>query len=522
MLINAFPLVGRELRHASRQRLGFYVRIAAALLGATFGAFYLLGSEPNGRNLFIQISYIAFFATISSGVFLTSDSLRSEKREGTLGLLFLTRLRGIDIVLGKLASNGTNALMALVALMPVFALSLLLGGVSGSELARVSATLLSALVLSLSVGLAVSASGESQGQAVLATGAWLLIPIAAWHSLASAAALRYGNTSLPADFFASNPWNCLVGAVSVSTNAQPRPFWIHTSGTFIVSCAILAFTAWRLPHQSTDCFSDGTNREDLWRTYFRKVLPKRPAFDRAIVDRSPIAALISSATTSRTVAWLAASAGVFATADARFSFTNRLLSSDPDGFAFFVNIGALLTITTAVAWESCVFFQEARGSGWLELLATTPLRTTEFLDGQWRGLRRIFMYPCLVLSASLWVVAWKLNTLGLVAFVHGDAFLNLVAASRAGVWFGLHNGQRGRAFLKTVAVIALPKLYWMCMFAEPIYLIAIILEAHARFRPGARWLAGGVTRSEFKAEAARMRQLRLSEVIQPHDRMSQP
>ncbi|HQU46125.1 MAG TPA: hypothetical protein PK867_25150, partial [Pirellulales bacterium] len=40
---------------------------------------------------------------------LTADCISSERREGTLGLLFLTDLRGHDVVLGKLVVAGLGA-----------------------------------------------------------------------------------------------------------------------------------------------------------------------------------------------------------------------------------------------------------------------------------------------------------------------------------------------------------------------------------------------------------------------------
>ena len=51
--------------------------------------------------LFTVLNAIAFIFCLLAGVFLTADCLSEEKREGTLGLLFLTSLKGYDVVLGK-------------------------------------------------------------------------------------------------------------------------------------------------------------------------------------------------------------------------------------------------------------------------------------------------------------------------------------------------------------------------------------------------------------------------------------
>jgi len=47
--------------------------------------------------IFTAFGIVAFGFTLLCGVFLTSDCLSEEKREGTLGLLFLTDLKGFDI-----------------------------------------------------------------------------------------------------------------------------------------------------------------------------------------------------------------------------------------------------------------------------------------------------------------------------------------------------------------------------------------------------------------------------------------
>ena len=77
---------------------------------------------------------LAFLGCLFSGVFLTADSLSGEKREGTLGLLFLTDLKGYDVVFGKLIATSLNGFYALLAIFPVLALPLVMGGVTFWEL----------------------------------------------------------------------------------------------------------------------------------------------------------------------------------------------------------------------------------------------------------------------------------------------------------------------------------------------------------------------------------------------------
>ena len=80
--------------------------------------------------------YSEITRTLLAGIFTTADCLSEEKREGTLGLLFLTDLKGYDIVLGKIVAASVNWFFGLLALFPVLALSLLMGGVAPGEFWR--------------------------------------------------------------------------------------------------------------------------------------------------------------------------------------------------------------------------------------------------------------------------------------------------------------------------------------------------------------------------------------------------
>jgi ABC-type transport system involved in multi-copper enzyme maturation permease subunit len=92
-----------------------------------------------------------------SGVWSTADCLSEEKREGTLGLLFLTDLKGYDVVFGKLVATSLNGFYALLAVVPILALPLLLGGITGGEFARMALVVVNTLFFSLALGICVSA-----------------------------------------------------------------------------------------------------------------------------------------------------------------------------------------------------------------------------------------------------------------------------------------------------------------------------------------------------------------------------
>ena len=71
--------------------------------------------------------------------------------------MFLTDLRGYEVVLGKLLATSLRGFYALLAVVPILAVTLLMGGVSGAQFWKTSLALVNALILSLAAGLFVSA-----------------------------------------------------------------------------------------------------------------------------------------------------------------------------------------------------------------------------------------------------------------------------------------------------------------------------------------------------------------------------
>src|SRR5437879_5110967 len=158
------PIAERELRVAARKRSTFWLRVVAAMVGLIIGSGFMLiatvqpaGLPSMGSILFGALTWICVVAAFSAGIFFTADCLSEEKREGTLGFLFLTDLRGYDVVLGKLLATSLRGLFAFLAVFPILAVTLLMGGVTGVQFWKTALALLNALFCSLSVGLFVSA-----------------------------------------------------------------------------------------------------------------------------------------------------------------------------------------------------------------------------------------------------------------------------------------------------------------------------------------------------------------------------
>src|SRR4051812_22991999 len=134
------PVVERELRVAARRRLTYRARLIAA--GAMIIALVIAEmnfvntnqtASQQGEQLFQIFAWMAFAFAALAGLIGTADCVSSEKREGTLGLLFLTDLKGFDIILGKLAANSMTVIYGLIASVPILSLPLVMGGITAMQ-----------------------------------------------------------------------------------------------------------------------------------------------------------------------------------------------------------------------------------------------------------------------------------------------------------------------------------------------------------------------------------------------------
>jgi hypothetical protein len=167
---------------------------------------------------------ITFAFCLLAGVRFTADSRREEKREGTLGFLFLTNLRGYDVVLGKLVVSSLNSLYALLAVLPLLGLPLLLGGVTGTEFWRMILVLVNTLFFSLALGILVSALGREERQVTLQT---LFLLLAITFALP---AIWKGATTLTIRVWISFP--CPAQPTPSASPACPPRFQAHTISAF--------------------------------------------------------------------------------------------------------------------------------------------------------------------------------------------------------------------------------------------------------------------------------------------------
>jgi hypothetical protein len=174
------PVIGRELRAQARQPLTYWLRIIGGLsLAAAFfaawwhmeqeRAFYATTArwpgfyrsvspvprsfEAFGAALFGNINLLIFFAIWLFVPLSAADAISRERREGTLPLLFLTKLSSSGIVLGKACVHILRSFSLFLTMAPWLTLPVLFGGVAIKDV-QIALTLdVAAILLAMSAGL---------------------------------------------------------------------------------------------------------------------------------------------------------------------------------------------------------------------------------------------------------------------------------------------------------------------------------------------------------------------------------
>ncbi len=394
--MNFLPVVDRELRVAARKRSTFGARIAGAGAGVLIGAGFLLVHSLQGTSgpqlgtaLFHTIVWLCLAAGLSAGLFLTSDCLSQEKREGTLGLLFLTQLRGYDVALGKLLATSLRGFFALLAVLPILAVTQLLGGITASQYWQSSLAVLNALFLSLGAGMLVSTISRDSQKALAGTLLLLLLLTFGGPLLDSLQAARQSRVFHP--FWSlSSP-----GFTLISASAWGRsPFWRAIAinqalgwGMLGLAC-VLAPRTWQ-EHSATPSSRRGW--AFAWRYGGRR---RRERLRARLLRMAPMTWLVCREQWQALGVWTVT---ILATG----GMTAGLLLSrhSVGGWVIWSHLGQFFTLFLYLwaASQSGRFFIEARRTGLLELLLATPLGEREIVRGQWRALLRIFGIPVFLL-----------------------------------------------------------------------------------------------------------------------------
>lgn len=481
------PVIERELRVAERKRIAFWVRSSAALLAAGLlsvlfaaGSIPILGSLANFgvRFEFNLMKWLAFAFACGAGVFLTADCLSEEKREGTLGLLFLTPLRGFEVVLGKLLSRSIEAVCALLALLPVVAITILLGGVGGPELFRTALAVGNALLLSLAAGLFISAISRESLTAINGT-LFLMLFLLAGLPLLDLLLRPWPGSSTLALLQQANPWHLMQNAGGFAT----RAFWSQLALQHTLAWGFVALACVIAPRSWHDrIILAKTERRGIRGRWFAAERSGRRRAGRRLLEMDPLSWLARREMGVPWIFWLCLVLVLVLVA---------VLGSihGPSAAGTVAHFGGSILAFLMMFWVSSAaakFFVELKQTNALELLLVTPVTFPRIVRAQWRTLLRQFGGPlsALVLLqtaggyvfisqmfANLTPPAGNTQPPGLANFNPAHYYLanwiagilgglaSFAALAWFGMWMGLTSRKTGLAVLKTLGiVIILPSI----------------------------------------------------------------
>ncbi len=491
----SLPIVERELGIASRKLGSWLSRWIIAIVAVCFGGLwlgiaYLQGGLMQGDIFFAILAWACFVYCLLAGLWTTSDTLTREKTDGTLGLLFLTDLRGYDVVLGKMITASLKSFYGVLAVLPVLALPLLMGGVTSDQFWRTAGALLNILIFSLSLGMFFSAASWSTGRAIF----WTLLSLLSVTMLPLIHFWLSGTASI-LNFVSPGFAMASASAPVIGTPvAGFSGYWTWLGGGLAVSGTLLSLASWIIPYRW---------RETKLRPQTPSLAERRdgdrlqPSAERqsAMLDTNPAGWLVwrvrSFRTSRRLLMALMITFGL-----ALLGFVALEGAGIDDVWIFMASliwVGSFW-IRLEVARHAVTTVHEAKTSGALEQILVTPVDERQFRRGHFIAMVRFWMWPVIVL-ASLPIVAALLSMLmtgwisddalfgvsimglmsGLIAVVF---FGDLFALYYSGCWFALRSNSYSAAFWKTFGfVYLLPTIgsVFLCWLGQFVWLITDII-----------------------------------------------
>jgi len=359
--VNAATVIERELRAESRRPANHWLRVlAAGVLLAVFASLMLnaqVGLAELGNLVFSSLQRTLLFAFWVIVPLMTADCISREKREGTLGLLFLTPLRVTDVIAGKAIIHVLRALTLFLAAVPILGLPIVFGGVTWSGALVAIFNLANAVCLGIAAGIYASTKGGTTVQATV----WALL-----YSLGFA--------------IGSSVW---IGPINAIVSGSPISLVIALlTGVLCLSVAaglILKLSARQL--RETWQEQAAAPEQPEWVEEFSSAPEVQMIFSwnkSRTLDRNPIAWLQEYSWTARLTKWgwflvvLVAELVVLGSADPRDAPHSR----------FFLPAG----LSLAIAFSAVASFRRENETGLLELLLVTPLSVRQLLRGRIWGI----------------------------------------------------------------------------------------------------------------------------------------
>jgi ABC-type transport system involved in multi-copper enzyme maturation permease subunit len=486
------PVIQREVRVAARTPATYWLRVvgAAALLlvGAAFWRVEGVRGVgfSQGASWFGMMHQMLFWTIWVLVPVMTADCISRERREGTLGLLFLTPLKARDIVLAKGFVHGLRAVTLAIAGVPVLVLPFLTGGVGWIQALSSVLINFSALCWALGAGVLASSRGRTFTQsivrAVAIAGVGFVVMgllqgvaiVCGCIAVAPKASPLFPRTIDWKAWLLAAGFQSLTDAgrflhdflLSFGGSTVYRNVWLMalSSVALLSLLALVCIIAWA-------AFNVRRNWQDKPRSVLQTKLEKEfctPVYGvrlfrgwmRRLVERNPIGWLERRTWQARTVSW--------AWLAVIISLYSAMLGGTRPDRGMFQAWQWIITILfcTSLAASAAGSFRRERESGVMELLLVTPLTAGQIITGRLRGLWGQFLLALILL------LVMRLQLANFPGLLSGDPQRGIEEAWRSGLLgttvltlplMGLYFSLRCRLFITALlgTVIAGVGLPWL-------------------------------------------------------------
>jgi ABC-type transport system involved in multi-copper enzyme maturation permease subunit len=477
--MNVLPVITRELRSEARHPFTYWLRVLGAMAAFAAALWILFGTynlEPEGGRMLLTIHTSLHFAIWVLVPLLTADCLSRERREGTLGILFLTPLKPRDIVIAKSVTQGVRALTLVAAAIPVVTLPLLVGGVQWQQAAISICLNAAACSLALAAGLIATALCKSWIRSLtlamtlapmLAVGLFLTfgasIGVALSSTLNRASARGFdlalvfwsGLHPRAWDYFTALP-NLRISTAALFNHILPAAVV-----TLLLALGVLALAVVFAAHRVARTWQDRPPhplvvwlQRQLCQPVMMQGLLHR--WTRRTLERNPIGWLEQRSWSGRIViwGWLAVLIAVYSYALGNFTQFYRGVR----GMHTWIGWGLMLSM----AFSAANSLRRERETRALELLLVSPLSEAQILFGRLRGLWGQFLPSLTVFFAGWLWLTFELNRGSDLPYILSFA-IGFLTVPVIGLFFSLICKNFLTALSLTILIgIIAPSLLFLC------------------------------------------------------------